>query len=263
MKISAKILLGLGILIALVWVIGIFAITSFSYSSTLFNKMDTDTIPKMVAAGEMSQQVTEAHVEFMEFLLSGKISSRDNVAGITRNLENVAKEHMEREKTTGQAEGKKAAEELLQKIRQFSSSVVEVMDMKTRGLSDDDLLAAEEKEVRPTFDSMMALLAKQNDNYKTELSAMRDDVKSSQSRGMLIILIIAIIAMLTGILLSFLYGRLITRPITNLTRAADDISKGDIAKPVEKETNDEIGDLAEAFERMRISLKVMMEDESK
>jgi HAMP domain-containing protein len=47
-----------------------------------------------------------------------------------------------------------------------------------------------------------------------------------------------------------------------LTHAANDISKGDISKPVEKESNDEIGELAEAFERMRVSLKVMMEEEA-
>jgi len=262
MKISTKILLGFGILIVLVWIIGIFAITSFSYSSNLFNKMDNDTIPKMIAVGEMSQKVTEAHVEFMEFLLSGKISSRDNVAAIIGTLETLGQENIDREKTVGEEE-KKAAEELLQKINIFSSSAVDVMDMKSRGSSDEELLAAEEKSVRPTFDSMMTLLAQQNDLHKSELSIMRDDVKSSQSRGMLIIVIIAVIAMFTGILLSYLYGRLISRPITNLTRAADDISKGEIAKPVEKETNDEIGDLAEAFERMRVSLQVMIEEESK
>jgi len=260
MKISTKILLGFGILIVLVWVIGIFAITSFSYSSTLFNKMDTDTMPKLIAVGDMSQKVTEAHVEFMEFLLSGKISSRDNVAGILRSLENLGKDNVAREAEAGEEE-KEAAEQLVQKINIFSASVVDVMDMKTRGLSDEELLAAEEKSVRPTFDSMMKLLADQNGTHKAELSQMRTDVKSSQDRGMLIIVIIAIVAMLTGILLAIIYGRSITRPITDLTAAADDISKGDISKPVPKESNDEIGDLAEAFERMRVSLKVMIEEE--
>jgi methyl-accepting chemotaxis protein len=260
MKISTKILLGFGILIVLVWVIGIFAITSFSYSSTLFNKMDTDTMPKLIAVGDMSQKVTEAHVEFMEFLLSGKISSRDNVAGILRSLKNLGRDNVVREAEAGEAE-KQAAEQLVQKIDIFSSSVVDVMDMKTRGLSDEELLAAEEKSVRPTFDSMMETLAGQNATHKAELSEMRTDVKSSQDRGMLIIVIIAVIAMLTGIVLAIIYGRSITRPITDLTAAADDISKGDISKPVPKESNDEIGDLAEAFERMRVSLKVMIEEE--
>ncbi len=164
MKIAAKLFLGFGILVALVWIIGIFSITSFSHSGSLFNKMDTETIPELMAMGEMSQKVTESYVEFMEFLLSGKISSRDNVSGIIRTLENLAQEHLER--LTGETEERKAADESLQKIRLFSSSVVDVMDMKTRGLSDEDILSAEEKSVRPTFDTIIALLAKQNEIYK-------------------------------------------------------------------------------------------------
>ncbi|MCP5050806.1 MAG: HAMP domain-containing protein [bacterium] len=260
MKISTKILLGFGILIALVWIIGLFSITSFSASSSLFNKMDNETIPNLTAVGEMGQKVAEAHVEFMEFLLSGKTSARDNVSGIMGGLQSLAREYQKRENETASG-SEKVAEELLKKIRLFSSSVVDVMDMKTRGSSDEDLLAAEEKNVRPTFDAMMAILAKQNESFKAELSVMRRDVKDSQSRGQLIIIIIASIAMLAGISLSVIYGRTISRPITNLTQAAEDISKGDISKPVEKETNDEIGELAEAFERMRVSLKVMIEEE--
>jgi methyl-accepting chemotaxis protein len=260
MKIATKILFGFGIMIVLVLLIGIFAVTSFSRSSSLFNKMDTDTIPRLIAAGDMSQKVTEAHVEFMEFLLSGKISSRDNVAAILRTLAELGRDNLEQYKNLAQEE-KQAAEEIVQKINIFSSSVTDVMDMKTRGLTDEELLAAEEKSVRPTFDSMMAILADQNNVHKTELSSMRDDVKSAQNRGLLIIIIIAVIAIFTGILLAVIFGRSITRPITNLTAAADGISKGDISRAVTRESTDEIGDLAEAFERMRVSLKVMIEEE--
>jgi HAMP domain-containing protein len=260
MKIATKLFLGFGILVALVWIIGIFSIARFSHSGSLFKKMDTETIPELTAMGDMSQKVTESYVEFMEFLLSGKISSRDNVSGIIRTLESLAREHMEGQ--TGETGEQEAADELLQKIRLFSSSVVDVMDMKTRGLSDEDILSAEEKSVRPTFDTIITLLAKQNEIYKSELSVMREEVKASQSSGQLIIAILAIFAMIMGIALIFLSERRISRPIIHLTRVAEDISKGDISKPVERESKDEIGELAEAFERMRVSLKVMIEEES-
>lgn len=260
MKIATKILLGFGILIILVWVIGIFSITSFSHSSSLFNKMDTETMPKLTAVGEMSQKITEAHVEFMEFLLSGKISARDNVSGIVRTLETLAQQHEKQAADAGEAE-KNTARDLLGKINLFSSAVVEVMDMKTRGSSDEELLSAEEKNVRPTFDAIMKILRNQNETYKAEMSVMRKDVKESQERGQLIIIIIAVLAMLTGIFLSILTERKISRPILHLAKVADDISHGDVSKPVVKESRDEIGELAEAFERMRVSLKVMMETE--
>lgn len=260
MKISMKIGLGFGALIALVWIIGIFSITSFSATGNLFNKMDTETIPNMTSVGEMGRKVAEAHVEFMEFLLSGKLSSRDNVSGIIRTVENLAQTHLEREKEALTGD-QKTASELLQKVQIFSSAVVDVMDMKTRGLSDEDLLAAEEKSVRPTFDAMMALLEKQNQGYTAELTTMRKSVKASQSRGQTIIIIIAVIAMIMGIVLLVMTERRIAQPIQHLTQVAEDISRGDISKPVEKESSDEIGELADAFERMRVSLKVMIEEE--
>jgi methyl-accepting chemotaxis protein len=265
MKLSTKILLGFGILILLVWVIGLFSITSFSSSSSLFNRMDTETVPNMTAIGEMRQKVAEAHVEFMEFLLSGKINSRDNVSGIIGSLTSLAQDEQKRETALAaenrHLEFQKIADELVQKISFLASSLIEVMDMKTRGSSDEDLLDAEQKTIRPTYDSIMKLLAKQDESYKAEFSVMRTEVRDSQSRGQLIIVLIAAIAMIAGISLAILFRRNIIRPITNLTQVAENISKGEISTPVEKVSNDEIGDLAEAFERMRVSLKVMIEDE--
>jgi len=259
MKISMKIALGFGILIALVWIIGIFSYTSFNHSSNLFNRMDTETIPRLTAVNEMGRKVAEAHVEFVEFLLSGKISARDNVSGITRTLETLAGVHTQE---AGSDENRKqTAMDLQQKIGIFASSVVEVMDMKTRGSSDEDLLAAEEKTVRPVYDEMMRLLAGLNKSYQEQLTLMRSEVKNSQNQGQIIIIVIALAAMILGLILSVMTERKIAQPIKHLTQIADNISRGDISRPVEKESTDEIGDLADAFERMRVSLKVMMEEE--
>lgn len=51
----------------------------------------------------------------------------------------------------------------------------------------------------------------------------------------------------------------ILSPIQRLVRAADAISAGDLSQPVQAEANDEVGDLAQALERMRLSLSAAME----
>ncbi len=48
-------------------------------------------------------------------------------------------------------------------------------------------------------------------------------------------------------------------PLQRLLRAADNISAGDLTKPVQAEANDEIGDLAAALERMRVSLSAALD----
>src|SRR5689334_459063 len=63
-------------------------------------------------------------------------------------------------------------------------------------------------------------------------------------------LISAIIALLLGIFLS----RTLTRPIRELTRATHAISEGDLSQQVTVRSNDELGELAQAFNRMSTEL---------
>lgn len=51
----------------------------------------------------------------------------------------------------------------------------------------------------------------------------------------------------------------IVEPINRLVQAADAISMGDLRQSVKAEANDEVGDLAQALERMRLSLDAAME----
>lgn len=59
--------------------------------------------------------------------------------------------------------------------------------------------------------------------------------------------------------LALLFSRSISSAIIRLTTAADTISLGEFDVPVERKSNDELGDLAEALERMRISLRSALE----
>lgn len=59
--------------------------------------------------------------------------------------------------------------------------------------------------------------------------------------------------------LANLAARRITGPLERLVEVADAISLGDLTRPVRMERNDEIGDLAQALERMRLSLEAAMD----
>jgi methyl-accepting chemotaxis protein len=45
-------------------------------------------------------------------------------------------------------------------------------------------------------------------------------------------------------------------PITRLAKHADDISRGDLKQNIVAESNDEIGQLADAFQHMQTSLRL-------
>jgi len=70
----------------------------------------------------------------------------------------------------------------------------------------------------------------------------------------IITLVILIVVM--AIIMTFVMNQIIIGPITRLAKHADNISHGDLKQNIQAESNDEIGQLAEAFHRMQTSLRV-------
>lgn len=104
------------------------------------------------------------------------------------------------------------------------------------------------------------------DNAKTGTLVRRVTVglPTSENRGSLLLTLG--LTLLSGLLGLGIASALATRsaqrvaqPIADLVKVADAISLGDLSRPVQVNSNDEIGDLAQALERMRLSLEAAME----
>jgi HAMP domain-containing protein len=72
------------------------------------------------------------------------------------------------------------------------------------------------------------------------------------------LLILVLVGALTSIG-AYFFARAITQPITRLTKVADRISMGELDVKIDIDRNDEIGELAKAFERMRTGMQVAMD----
>ena len=70
-----------------------------------------------------------------------------------------------------------------------------------------------------------------------------------------VITLVALIIVM-AIVMTIVLNQIIVGPITRLAKHADDISHGDLKQNIIPESNDEIGQLAEAFHRMQTSLRV-------
>lgn len=91
--------------------------------------------------------------------------------------------------------------------------------------------------------------------------SQKSDVLELTQRGLArTLFLVALIATAIGILLSFLTGSRITRPILRLTRAAERIRGGDLQTVVEPGGDDEVGTLSRAFGQMTESLSKLTTD---
>ena len=100
-------------------------------------------------------------------------------------------------------------------------------------------------------------------NDSSPVFSLRIGVFDDQSRALGVQQLWAALALLAlslvvAGLLAVVAARSVSRPITSLIRAADQISMGELQQPVQHSSNDEIGDLSQAIERMRVSLKVLI-----
>ncbi|KQR08732.1 HAMP domain-containing protein [Deinococcus sp. Leaf326] len=78
-------------------------------------------------------------------------------------------------------------------------------------------------------------------------------------RTTLLVLLSTLAGLALAAWLAIRSARRIVQPITELVKVADAISLGDLTRPVRAGNNDEIGDLAQALERMRLSLEAAMD----
>lgn len=74
-----------------------------------------------------------------------------------------------------------------------------------------------------------------------------------------LVVLTSLFSLLVASVLANRTARAVVQPIEQLVKAADAISMGDLSRPVTADRNDEIGDLAQALERMRLSLESALE----
>jgi methyl-accepting chemotaxis protein len=86
----------------------------------------------------------------------------------------------------------------------------------------------------------------------------REVMDKAESIKMQFILVVGV-SVIMFILLTSLYSRTIVKPVIYLTDVADRISLGDLDTKIEIHSKDEVGRLAESFDRMQESLKAAIE----
>lgn len=98
---------------------------------------------------------------------------------------------------------------------------------------------------------------------KAEVEEAHRDALGTIKRSQKIIYGIGFFAVILAIGIGYSISRIISVPIIKLKDAAVDIAQGNMDAKIEVKPGDEIGELAEAFDNMRTSLKVVMEEYEK
>jgi HAMP domain-containing protein len=97
------------------------------------------------------------------------------------------------------------------------------------------------------------------DEFTQPIQDMKDQTKILTEKARMITLAILGGTILLIAIIVFTYARRLTRKIRSLTDVAERISIGDMAIEIDTKSRDEIGDLAEAIDRMQDSIRLSIE----
>ncbi|PNY80354.1 HAMP domain-containing protein [Deinococcus koreensis] len=95
--------------------------------------------------------------------------------------------------------------------------------------------------------------------HKVTVGLRNDRFRASLRDTIGLVVLTSLFSLLVASVLANRTARAVVQPIEQLVKAADAISMGDLSRPVSADRNDEIGDLAQALERMRLSLESALE----
>jgi methyl-accepting chemotaxis protein len=84
-------------------------------------------------------------------------------------------------------------------------------------------------------------------------------IEASARQSSIVLLAMLILSLAAALVVWIVTAKRITEPIIMLTDAAEKMSKGDLAINIDTSSQDEIGELAKAIERMQTSLKLAMD----
>ncbi len=122
-----------------------------------------------------------------------------------------------------------------------------------------EFVGKKEKEFRPPPElysvSLPILIAEKKEVGRVKVGLGTERIRLTTSAIQFVLILIAILGIFIGILGAFFISHYLTNPIKELVKGTEEIGKGNFDLMIKAKSNDEIGDLTNAFNKMAKSLK--------
>jgi len=144
--------------------------------------------------------------------------------------------------------------------RQWLAEVLDVQDVYLAAF-DDAVSAITERNqiISSTLDRIGPEIAVAADEVKLSIKAVQDklgpELVAANSQSITLIVILSVIAIVAGVGVAYFITRSISTPIQQMSKAAEEISEGNIRQNIDVKSSDEVGVLATAFNKLIAYMK--------
>jgi len=259
MKIGQKLVFGYLAVATLVGFVGYIGINSGNRVGETFEVAKEAEIPALIETLEMKAAARQASIKAIEYSLRGEERDKKKTIEALGKLgthldafEKAEGREVDRER---QLEHAVAIQDVSDKITFYKIRVNEYVALKDQGASLKELFA-KEQELHKARRELIHILYQNTRREQEELAQALARTKSNITNGVMIISIFSLASVFLAILIGLFISRSISKPIKELGNAAGEIGKGNLDTKIDIRSSDEIGQLANSFNKMAGDLAI-------
>ncbi|MCJ7618373.1 MAG: ATP-binding protein [Desulfobacterales bacterium] len=264
MKIGHKLILGFLVVTIMAGIVGYIGATNINNIGKIFALSAIIDMPELIASMEMESASRQASIKAIEYSLRGKQSDKtktfEALDKLDKNIDHLNKlSETEISIYDVTPEDREIILGISSKTGEFKSIIKEYIALKDKELPLEKLFFKEE-EIHQARKQLVYLLYEKKEHELNELSESVALTNIQITKGINIITILSLTSVFLALLIGLFITRSITKPIKKLNSAADEIGKGNLEAKVAISSKDEIGHLAESFNKMAEDLKINKEN---
>jgi methyl-accepting chemotaxis protein len=261
-KLTTKMMLAFGVVLALMLVQGIAAFVGLNSLNDSTMQVTGNVLPSVKAAGELRSMITElrstSYRQHVRASDSVKAEAKKLAADSEKRIDQAIKDY---QGLIVDAEERKAYDTLVKEWKAAKQSYADVQEMLDLGLPDDAVdafIGTTRDQHRKATDAVTALITVVDRQSNAASSGARSTFKAS-STLMVIMLLVGIVG---GLALAWFFARAIANAVGEAVRVANDVSAGKLDGKIDTSRQDEVGQLLTAMQRMQTQVQSVIAAQS-
>ncbi|WP_017692579.1 methyl-accepting chemotaxis protein [Paenibacillus sp. PAMC 26794] len=252
LSISRKLLLGFGSVILLLVAVVVISYTQFVSVEKTFTDLIRERTAKLLTIKNMIIDVKSQQVALRNFVTEENDQSEQQFKSFYEDYRKTSEELRSGIQTSTMIDLLDRSDRSAEEYYAFGQSVIE---LKKQGRTSEI--------TRMLLDTGPTIIS----GFEETVTAMEQHQQNSLDTGIVnanqliqkvirLIMIIGIISIVLGAVIALIMGRIISKPVAHVARAASRIADGDLTgEAIVVRNRDEIGELAESFNKMMENLR--------
>ncbi|MFQ6049716.1 MAG: HAMP domain-containing protein [Candidatus Paceibacterales bacterium] len=250
LKIRAKLLIGFVTVALLVGVIGLVAINISKTAAEPFEEVREEFVPAVLTLEGMRQASYRMALAVHEYLLYGEERHKANFEAAATKEAAILELYEEAEA----GEEAEIIESFKQEVAALTSLGRRVIQLKEQGAI-QEAVSIEEEKFHGTHQAFQADLDEEITHDRQDLTRAFVRIENTIKKSRQTILFVTIFVFALAIGFGYFISRSISKPVIEIRDAAVEVAQGNMEVAITPRSNDEIGELAAAFNGMIKDLK--------